>query len=138
MIVCHAAPVYKHSFASVVSNTTVPAAGVNAVFCVVVMLGKRTPAVVLCTSRIVPVPGEAVPIPTLPEEKKLPVVVRAVNAPVFGVLFPIGGGEASKPEKKLVEPIRLTVKPLGADMMTSIYGNMKKKLVVLAATPVEV
>ena len=54
-----------------------------------------------------------------PEEKKLPVAVRAVNAPVFGVVFPIGGGEASKPEKKLVEPIRLTVKPLGADMMTS-------------------
>ena len=65
------------------------------------------------------------------------VVVRVVNAPVFGVVFPIGGGEASKPEKKLVEPIRLTVKPLGADMMTSIYGNMKKKLVVLA-TAVEV
>ena len=65
------------------------------------------------------------------------VVVRVVNVPVFGVVFPIGGGEASKPEKKLVEPIRLTVKPLGADMMTSIYGNMKKKLVVLA-TAVEV
>ena len=89
--VCHTAPVYKQSLASVVSNTTVPAAGVIAVFCVVGMLGKRTPAVVLCTSRIVPVPGEVVPMPTLP------VVVRVVNAPEFGVVDPIEGGEARRP-----------------------------------------
>ena len=53
-----------------------------AFFCVVVMLGIRTPLVVLCASNIAEAFGELVPMPTLPEV----VIVIAVVAPLLPTL----------------------------------------------------
>jgi len=76
-MVCQAEPLYTHNFASVVSNTINPAAGLAiAFFCVVVMLGIRTPLVVLCASRIADALA-VVPIPRLPEES-----IRALSIEV--------------------------------------------------------
>ena len=56
------------------SNTIKPAAGLEiAFFCVVVMLGIRTPFVVLWASKIAEALGELVPIPR-------PVLVRRINS----------------------------------------------------------
>ena len=71
-----------------VSYTIKPAAGeAMAFFCVVVMLGIRTPLVVLCASRMAEAEGEVVPIPTVDVSVVAPTTVSAPPTPTGPAMF---------------------------------------------------
>ena len=55
---------------------------------------------------VVPTLDLAAPVPvklTWPEKVTVPVADSVVNAPVLGVMLPMGGGEAKEPESKGME-----------------------------------